>query len=83
MGRREFITLADGAAVALALPARAQRAKVPVVGMLGAGMPASRGKWIDALVGRLLERGWTNGDTLKIEYRWAEGRDERVANRAA
>jgi len=59
--------------------ARAQQPKLPTVGMLGAGTPASHGKWIAALVGRMHELGWTDGDTVRIEYRWAEGRDERVA----
>ena len=36
-------------------------------------------RWIAAFVQRLREHGWTEGRTVAIEYRWAEGRDERYA----
>ena len=75
MRRREFITLLGSVAVAMSCSARAQQPKLPTVGMLGAGTPASHGKWIAALVGRMHELGWADGDNVRIEYRWAQGRD--------
>ena len=80
MLRRDFMTLAGASAVVWPLAAHAQQpARMPVVGMLGAGTPASHGKWVAASVARLQELGWTDGRNVKIEYRWAEGRDERMA----
>jgi putative ABC transport system substrate-binding protein len=77
--RREFITLLGGAA-AWPLAARAQQAgKLPTIGFLVAGTPTSHGQWVAAFVQRLRELGWIEGRTTTIEYRWAEGRNERFA----
>jgi putative ABC transport system substrate-binding protein len=79
MRRREFITLLGGAA-AWPLAARAQQpGKLPTIGFLVTGTPSSHGQWFAALVQRLRELGWIEGRTIAIEYRWAEGREERVA----
>jgi putative tryptophan/tyrosine transport system substrate-binding protein len=84
MRRREFITLLGGAAVVWPLAARAQQAgKLPTVGIIGSGTPATHGHWYAALVQRLGELGWIDGRTVGVEYRWAEGRDERFAEIAA
>ena len=81
--RREFITLLAVSA-ALPLGARAQQvAKLPTIGYLGSGTSATQSKWIAAFVQRLRELGWIEGRTIAIEYRWAEGRDERFAEIAA
>lgn len=83
MKRRAFIGLV-GAAVAWPEVARGQqRAGLPTIGMLGAGTPASHGKWIAATVTRLRELGWIVDRNITIEYRWAEGREERIAEFAA
>jgi len=82
MRRREFMALFSGAAM-LPLSAHSQPAKLPTVGILAAGTPASHGKWIAAFVQRLRELGWIEGRTVAIEYRWAEGRTERFAEIAA
>ena len=84
IGRREFITLLGGAAAAWPLAARAQQAgKVPTIGVLASGTPASHGQWVAAFVQRLRELGWIEGRTVAIEVRWAEGRFERLAEIAA
>src|SRR5207247_4927936 len=76
--RREFITLIGGAAAVWPLAARAQRAgKLPTIGFLGASTPSAWGQWTAAFAQRLRELGWTEGRTVAIEYRWAEGRSER------
>jgi putative ABC transport system substrate-binding protein len=83
MRRREFITLVGGAAAGWPLAVRAQPSKKPTVGFLGASTPAAAGQWVAAFVQRLRELGWTEGRTVAIEYRWAEGRNERMAEIAA
>ena len=82
--RREFITLAGGAAVAWPLAAHAQQpSKLPTIGFLGSGSRSSWRPWTDAFVERLRELGRIEGRTIVIEYRWAEGRTERFAEIAA
>lgn len=76
--RREFITALGGAA-ALAFPARAEQARRPIIGFLGGATPAAQSQWTAAFVRRLQELGWVEGQTVGIEYRWAEGRYERSA----
>jgi putative tryptophan/tyrosine transport system substrate-binding protein len=75
MKRRDFITLLGGAA-AWPLAARAQQAKVPIIGFLGAD-ETGWSPWTAAFVARLRELGWIEGHTVAIEYRWEEGRFER------
>ena len=80
MRRREFIALAGSATTAWPLIARAQQArKLPTVGFFGSSTPSAMAAWIAAFVQRLHELGWIEGHTVAIEYRWAEGRDERYA----
>jgi putative ABC transport system substrate-binding protein len=82
IGRREVITLIGGAA-ALPLSARAQQAgKLPTIGFLGA-TPSIESQRVAAFVQRLRELAWIDGRNLAIEYRWAEGRNERYAETAA
>jgi len=83
MRRREFITLVGGAA-AWPLAAGAQQpAKLPTIGYLGTAGAAAWAPWTAAFVQRLDELGWTDGRTIAIQYRWAEGRAERSAEMAA
>jgi putative ABC transport system substrate-binding protein len=82
MRRREFITLLGGA-VSWPLAARAQQVgKLPTIGFLGA-TPSVESERIAAFVQRLRELAWIDGRNLAIEYRWAEGRPERVSEIAA
>ena len=83
MKRREFITLIGGA-VAWPLGVRArQPSKLPTIGLLGSSSPAVWSQWVAAFVQRLRELGWIEDRTIAIEYRWAEGRSERMAEIAA
>jgi putative ABC transport system substrate-binding protein len=79
--RREFITLLGGAA-AWPLAARAQQANAATIGLLGTGTAAAQSQWTTAFVQRMRELGWVEGRNLAIEYRWAEGRTERLAELA-
>jgi putative tryptophan/tyrosine transport system substrate-binding protein len=79
MRRREFITLLGGAA-AWPLAARAQQARTrPIVGFLGQSSPLGEGERAAAFAQRLRDLGWIEGRTIVIEYRWADGRSERLA----
>jgi ABC-type uncharacterized transport system substrate-binding protein len=74
MRRREFILLISSVAVDPSGAAYGQQsAKLPIVGFLVAGTPASHGAWVAAFTHRLSELGWTDGRNIKIEYRWAAG----------
>jgi len=83
MKRREFITLLGGAAATWPLTARAQQGKLATIGFLGAGTPSSYGLWVAAFDKRLRELGWIEGRNVAMEYRWAEGRNERYTEIAA
>ena len=78
MRRREFILLLGGTAAAWPLAARAQQpAKVPTIGFLGSGTATTAGAWVGAFSQRLRELGWIEDRTIKIDLRWAEGRNDR------
>jgi putative ABC transport system substrate-binding protein len=84
MQRREFIIALGCSAAIVPVMARAQRpAGPPTIGYLGAYSQAVQAPWTDAFVKRLRELGWVDGSTVKIEYRWAEGRADRFAEIAA
>ena len=77
MNRRKFIALSAGAAVARSTLAQAQQAqKVPVVGFLHPGFPESGSPVFDALGNGLRDVGYVEGETVKIEARWARGKPE-------
>jgi putative ABC transport system substrate-binding protein len=83
MKRREFITLLSGVMAWPVAAAAQQPTKLPTVGFLGSGTPSTSSQWVAAFVQRLRDLGWIEGRTVAIEYRWAEGRDERYAEIAA
>jgi len=82
MKRREFIAKL-GAATALPSAAHAQPTNVPVVGFLHAGLSGPNEKNVAAFRKGLSEAGYIEGRTVAIEYRWAEGRYERLPAMAA
>jgi putative ABC transport system substrate-binding protein len=82
MRRREIIKLLGGMAAGWPVAVRAQP-KLPTIGFFSAGSATAFGNWVAALVQRLHELGWIEGRTVTIEYRWAEGHNERLAEIAA
>src|SRR5256712_6963575 len=81
--RRELITLVGGIAASWPLAARAQQAgRLPTIGFLGAS-PSIESQRVAAFVQRMRELAWIDGRNLAIEYRWAEGRNERYTEAAA
>jgi putative tryptophan/tyrosine transport system substrate-binding protein len=82
--RREFITLLSGAAAAWPLAARAQQpGKVLRVGFLGTSSLSLERHLVNAFLQKLRELGYVEGETIAIEYRWAEGQDDRLPNLAS
>jgi putative tryptophan/tyrosine transport system substrate-binding protein len=78
MRRRDFI-VALGSAAAMPMAARGQQAvKRATIGLLGSATAAAQSEWTAALLKRLRELGWIEGDNVTMEYRWAEGRTERL-----
>src|SRR5437588_1621140 len=82
MKRREFITLI-GAGTAWPLAVRAQQAAIPIVGFLHAGSLEPNTKLVTAFRKGLNESGYLEDRNVRIEYRWAADRDDRLPELAA
>ena len=78
MKRREFITLFGGAAVVWPLAARAQQPAMPVIGYFSGRSPVTDGPMLSAFRQGFSETGFVEGRNVAIEFRWAEGRYERL-----
>jgi putative tryptophan/tyrosine transport system substrate-binding protein len=82
MGRREFVALLGGAAV-WPLAARAQQARMPVLGFLGSAAEADYKTTTVAVRRGLNEAGYVEKQNLLIDYRWADFQYERLPALAA
>ncbi len=83
MKRREFITLFSGAAVSWPLTALAQQRVMPVIGYLSALSKEQAALQLAAFRGGLNEFGFVEGQNIAVEFRWAEGRFDRLPGMAA
>jgi ABC-type uncharacterized transport system substrate-binding protein len=83
MRRRDFLGVLGGAAASPLAAQAQQSSKLPIIGFLGAASPAAWKTWLTAFEQRLREIGWIAGRTMVIEYRWAQGREEKYAEFAA
>jgi putative tryptophan/tyrosine transport system substrate-binding protein len=77
MKRREFIALLAGAATG-PFSAQAQQTAMPVVGFLSSGSAAGLAPFVSAFLDGLKEAGFIDGHNVTIEYRWAEGQNDRL-----
>ena len=83
MKRRDLIAILAGAAVARPIAVRAQQKVTPVIGYLSGGSPAFYAPILPAFHEGLREGGYVEGRNVAIEYRWAEGRYDRLPGFAA
>jgi putative ABC transport system substrate-binding protein len=78
MKRRDLLILSAGAGITAALSAGAQQKAMPVIGYLSSTSPGSNAPWVEAFRQGLQENGYVEGQNVAIEYRWAEGRYDRL-----
>jgi len=77
MRRRELITFVVGLAL-WPIAARAQQSSIPVIGFINGSSAAAYAAYAQAFIRGLAETGYTVGENVAIEYRWAEGHYDRI-----
>jgi putative ABC transport system substrate-binding protein len=82
MKRREFIAFAGGVTM-WPLAAHTQQAAVPVIGFIGTELPESYDDRLRAFRQGLKEAGFTEGQNVAVEYRWAQSQYDRLPELAA
>src|SRR5262249_32827729 len=83
MKRRDFITLLGGATITSPWAASAQQRAIPLVGLLSGADPVGYAAQLEGLRLGLLDHGLVEGRTIRIEYRWAESKYDRLPALAA
>ena len=83
MNRRELLMLLLGGALTVAPALRAQQKAMPVIGYLTSASPGPDAPYVAAFRQGLSETGYVEGQNVAIEYRWAEGRYDRLPGLAA
>jgi putative ABC transport system substrate-binding protein len=82
MRRREFITLVGGAAAVWSSPPLAQQPEMPTIGWLNLGSETANRPVSEAFRSGLAALGYTEGNDIRVLYRYADGHAERLSSRA-
>ena len=84
MHRRDFIKVVAGSAVTWPVAARAQQpGKIFRIGYLGVSSPSLEPHYVEAFRQKLHDLGHVEGRNIAIDYKWAEGQDDRLPNLAS
>ena len=83
MRRRDFIKILAGSVAAWPLAAHAQQPTMPVIGFMNAASAKGYARHLSAYLKGLGETGYVDGQNVAIEYRWAEGENDRLPAMAA
>src|SRR4051812_45217547 len=81
--RREFIALLGGTAVGWPAAARAQRPAIPVIGFLNSGSSEAYQDRLRGFRQGLKDTGYSEGENVVVEYRWADNQIDRLSVLAA
>jgi putative ABC transport system substrate-binding protein len=81
--RREFVGVLGSAAFWPLTAHTQQPTKQPIIGFLGTGTQSAWSRWTSAFIKLLGELGWIETRTIAVEFRWAEGREERYSDLVA